>query len=536
MELQSIGDNLNLFNQYTNDYRANGSLRYKDFSNYSPFNIASITEYIENYCWEGNREELCVKLNMYASKIKASKESKDNIEKLLENNTVAVVSGHQPSLFGGPLFVFLKIASVISLTTHLNSLDLQKKFVPIFWVASEDHNFFEYNTVSIFDKSYDILNHSVKGDFDKKMASFRPSVTSDQIDNFLQSLPQTEFIAEIKNEIEGAKADNLGTFFSKLINKWFGKYGLITIEPNYLRELSKPLLIKAIKNHNKLVENMNLDSGDMKQSGYNLQLPEAKLENTFLFYIKNGARYRIKYLNQKFIVEELGLSFTEDELVREIEKNPGTFSPVAGLRPIIQGRIFPAAIYIAGGGELAYHVQLRRNFNELNVTIPLLIPRATGTFLTPSMTKHLKKFSISIDQILTKDFDWEVIQSKLISANKELEAEFDSYNFQFGELNTNFFNKLTTLGINNHNDIKKEIDKFASRIIKQQNKLAQNSSPIGNDAKSKFFRLQKFILPANKYQELTISSLYFYSLLGKEFFDTICKLDILTNSHKVWIF
>ena len=536
MELQSISDNLKLFNQYTTDYRAKDSSRYKDFSNYSPYEIASITKYIDNYCWEGNREELCATLNKYASEIDASKESKDNIEKLLDSNTVAVVSGHQPSLFGGPLFVFLKIASVISLTRRLNSLGLQKKFVPVFWVASEDHNFAEYNTVSIFDKLYDIFNHSVEGDFDKKMASFRPSVTNKLIDNFLQSLPQTEFVAEIENEILGAKADNLGTFFSKLINKWFGRYGLITIEPNYLRELSKPLMIEAIKSHNKLVENMNLDSNEMKESGYNLQLPDAKLENTFLFYIENGVRHRIKYIGQKFIIEELNLSFTEDELVREIENNSSSFSPVAGLRPIIQGRIFPAVIYIAGGGELAYHVQLRRNFNELNVSVPLIIPRATGTFLTPSMNKLLKKFSISTDQILTKDFDWEVIKIKLISANKELEAEFASYNFQFGELNTNFYNKLATLGVNNHNEIKKEIDKFASRIINQQNKLAQNSSPIGNDAKNKFFRLHKFILPANKYQELTISSLYFYSLLGREFFDTICELDILTNNHKVWIF
>ncbi len=536
MDSQNICDNLNLYNKYTNDYRAKGSLRYKDFSEYSPFDIDSISKFIEQYNWDGNRDELCDTLSVYADKIDATQETRNNIELLSKVNTIAVVSGHQPSLLGGPLFVFLKIASVISLTNSLNLLNLSKKFVPVFWVASEDHNLAEYNTVSFYDKSYDILNHSLDGKFDNKMASFRSGLSDNFIDAILQSLPQTEFISEIKHEIMDSKADNLGEFFSRFINKLFGKYGLITIEPEYLREISKPLVLQAIKSHSTLVKNMNLDSNEMIKNGYNLQLPDAKPENTFLFYIENGVRYRLKYDDKKYFVEKLNLKFNEDELVREIETDPNKFSPVAGLRPIIQGSVFPAAIYIAGGGELAYHVQLRKNFKELKVQIPLILPRATGTFLTPSINKQLKKFSVSRDQILTNNFDWEVIYSKLISANKELEEVFNSYNLQFEELNTSFYKKLTALGIINHNEIKNEIDKFASRVINQQNKIAQINSPIGKDAKSKFFRLYKFILPARKYQELTISSLYFYSLLGREFFDTICKVDLLTTDHKIWIF
>ncbi len=536
MHCIEIHDELKMFNQYTNDYRETNSVRYKDFNEFSPYNISDIMDFADNYSWEGDRKGLVGVLREYAQQLGATTETSANISLLEQENTIAVMTGHQPALLGGSLFVLLKIASVISLCRKLNNKLGLKRFVPVFWAATEDHNVSEYTGIEVYDKTNDLSSYKYSDDSENIIASARNAITGEQLSEFFSALPQTEFLPRIKDEVYAASADNLGESFCRLINKWFGEFGLIIIEPECLRELSSKIMCKAIMKHKTLVSNMHTDTVEMEQNGYSAQLPDSDAENTFLFYISNGVRHRIKFIEEQFCIPELNLNFTESELLAEVAVKPEKFSPVAGLRPIIQGNVLPACIYIAGGGELAYHYQLRRNFNAMEVSIPLLIPRMSGTFLTPSIIRLLDKFSISYKDILSGDVDWEKVEKKLLAANTGLNQVFSLYYGSVERAGTELLDTLQNMGITNIRDVEQESVKFLERLQRVQNRLSQQNTPIGKDAKKQFFKMYKYLFPKEKYQELSIAGIYFYNLLGKSFFAKICEADVLTNDHKLWIF
>lgn len=532
-----IEDKMGLYNKYTNDYRATGSERYKDFSKHSPFSIESVLSRCRDFSWNKDRGELCRILEEYAEEIDAPAESLKSIERLSSKNCFAVVTGHQPALFGGALFVLLKIASTISLTNKLNSVGSEFEFVPVFWNASEDHNSSEFSHISVYDSSNDLNNFEIDSGQDHVMANDIDSAEFIEfIDKMSISLPQTEFLDEIMNELKEAYVSNIGMSFSRLISKWFDKYGLIVIEPHCLRSLAKPLISAALSRHSELVTNMQQDSKEMLDKGFSLQLPDANEENTFVFYLEKGMRYRIKYMNGKFEVPELEISYSLEEIQNKVASEPEKFSPVAGLRPIIQACIFPVPMYIAGGGELAYHFQLRSNFKALGEEMPLIIPRAAGTFITPSMSKSLTALSIPKEEILSSDWSWEAIEGKLIESNREFSECFSRYYQDISNVNALLTTSLANLEFKNINDFKREADKYISRIENLQKRMVANRGLGGEDAKKRYFKLRKYLLPSNKYQELSIAGLYFYSLLGKQFFDTICSVDIFSSAHKLWMF
>ncbi len=535
MKLLKINDKLQLYNKYTNAYRLDDSLRYKDFSPYSPFNVASILDFVKRFNWEGNRAKLCTTLDAYAQNIGASMATQQNIAKLQAPNTFAVVSGHQPSLLGGPLFVMLKLASLIALTNSLNQATTDFNFVPLFWIASEDHNLAEYNSFSVYNQANDLITVKIPGEFDQTMAACREPLSVQSLEDIFSLLPTTEFTASIKEEVKQANTGNLGRLFSRLINTWFARYGIITIEPNYLRELSAPVLSWALQEHPDLVANMGNDCTFMHQEGFPLQLPPPDLRKTFLFYLDHGQRYRIVYNEAKFCVPELKKCWDKSEILTRLQHNPELFSTTAGLRPIVQGSILPAPVYLAGGGELAYHLQLRNNFEAAKVTMPLLVPRAVGSIITPSIKRLLASFSWPCEQILTPEFDWSHIESTLLRANNTINTAFLNYFTNFTETSENLLQELHGAGSNQLKDLENEFERFKNRVEKIQARLANKTSNVGGSAKEKFYKLQKYLLPANKYQELSISSLYFYNLIGTDFFDMIVDIDVLTNDHKLWI-
>ncbi len=536
MNCIDIYDQLKMYNRYTNDYREKGSSRYKDFHKLSPYEISDILAFSENYKWDGDRQGLVAVLRDYAQKLGCTAATAENIQSLKQGSTVAVMTGHQPSLLGGPLFVFLKIASIISLCRKLNKQSVNTKFVPVFWAATEDHNAAEYTDIEIYDQENDLSSFTYLEKSANIMASARKAVTDEQFEVFFAALPQTEFLPQIKVEIHDACSETLGDSFCRLINRWFGEFGLVIIEPKYLRKLAQKTVCDAIIKHRILVSNMHEDTVEMENKGYPAQLPDADLENTFLFYVHNGIRYRIRYIATAYCIPEINLSFSEAELLAAIRENPGCISPVAGLRPIIQGQVLPACIYIAGGGELAYHYQLRRNFRELGVSIPMLIPRMSGTFITPSIRRLLNKFSIAYSDILSAKVDWEIIEKGLLAANTELNSLFSSYYDVIANATGELGESIRNRGIVNISDIEKEAAKFIERVQRVQQRLSQQSTPLGNNAKKQFFKMYKFLLPKQKYQELSIAGVYFYNLLGKDFFAKICEADVLTNDHKLWIF
>lgn len=525
-----ITDNLNKYNKYAGDYRA-GKISCSDYfnTNTSPEEIIAFSN---NLNWQGDRANLVGILTEYLTRLDASKESLNNAISLKNEDTFAIVAGHQPSLCGGPLFIPLKIASTISICRKLNQLG-EKRFVPVFWNASEDHHTSEFNKVNVFDNNHDIYNGKlplVKHDL---MASTIPAeITAPLIFEFASILPQTEFHQEVFDLLQTSMQGSLGEMFSRILLEWFKDDGLIVLEPYLVRPLASNVFKNAAKRTLELDRAKTKDSEEMLSLGYKPPLPYNEPEKTQLFYIDGGKRIRILKDEDSFNAECFEKALTEPELLELIDNDPSKFSQTAALRPVVQSTVLPVAAYVPGAGELAYHFQLRSIFKELNVKMPPLVPRITGTILKPAITKALtKKYSLSPTEILSSDWSWLRIEKNLSSGLCEIDNAFSEFNADLATSCSAFTYSLKKAGITNLNEWEREKHNFTARLEGLKKRLQSQNPLLGKEGKSQFFKLRKYILPGENYQELSCWFIYFYLLHGQEILDTIKEVEFPFNAE-----
>ena len=295
-----------------------------------------------------------------------------NIELLSNTKTFTVTTGHQLNLFTGPLYFLYKIVSTINLAK-----DLQKKypdfnFVPIYWMATEDHDFEEINYFNLNGKKF-------------KWNSTQKHAGKDAVGNLnTEGLDEVYslFSAEIGG---GTNAEALKKLFKKaylehsnltdatryLADELFKDYGLVILDGDdtRLKQEFLPYLEKEIFEQvsEKATEPL---ANKLKELGYTVQVNPREIN---LFYLKDGLRERIIEQEGRYFVNETEISWSEEELRSELKQHPERFSPNVMTRPLYQEVILPNLCYIGGGGELAYWFELKDFFKAVNVPFPILI-------------------------------------------------------------------------------------------------------------------------------------------------------------------
>tara|TARA_A100000171_G_scaffold52224_1_gene69636 strand:+ start:24297 stop:25892 length:1596 start_codon:yes stop_codon:yes gene_type:complete len=329
-----------------------------------------------------------------------SEETQKNITSLSEENTFTITTGHQLNLFTGPLYFLYKIFSVINLSEQLNAEYPEHHFIPVYWMATEDHDFEEINYFNFEDKKivWNRPDGGAVGDF------------------------STEGLAEVAREVEKAfgqsehgkrlqqlfteaytKHKNLADATRYLGNELFKEYGLVIIDGNDA-ELKKQFIPYAEKelsenlSHKKVTETTE----KLLDLDYNEQVHPREIN---LFYLTEGLRERIVEAEGKFFVNETDLVFTKEELFRELQEHPERFSPNALLRPLYQEVILPNLCYVGGGGELAYWFQLKDYFEAVDVSFPILLLRNSVLLVPEKVSEKLDKLEVSIKRLFQKQAD-----------------------------------------------------------------------------------------------------------------------------------
>jgi bacillithiol biosynthesis cysteine-adding enzyme BshC len=304
-----------------------------------------------------------------------------NIEALKSERTFTITTGHQLNLFTGPLYFLYKIVSTINLTRELKSAYPDYDFVPVYWMATEDHDFEEINY------------------FNFKGRKFRWNRESGGPVGRLSTEGLDEFFNIFSRDLgAGQHADQLRTLFRNaylehktlseatryLANALFGEYGLVILDADD-RELKRQF---APFIREELLHQVSFDAVKVsidKMIGYDIQVNPREIN---LFYIENGLRERIIFENGKYNINNTSLAFTERELLEVLEASPQKFSPNVILRPLYEEVILPNLCYIGGGGEIAYWLELKRTFEKFNVTFPILLVRNSVLLAT---AKHAEK-------------------------------------------------------------------------------------------------------------------------------------------------
>ncbi|WP_367768411.1 bacillithiol biosynthesis cysteine-adding enzyme BshC [Flavobacterium sp. WC2421] len=345
----------------------------------------------------------------YAS-LTTSQLTTQNIEALKVNNTFTVTTGHQLNLFSGPLYFLYKIISTINLTEELKIKYPAYNFVPIYWMATEDHDFEEINYFNFKGKKFR-WNTESTGPVGR--------LSTEGLDAFFeiyeQELGTSTNATAIKKLFKEAylQHDNLANATRHLANVLFGTYGLVILDADdkdlkrtFIPYIKEELLHQ--KSHKLVLETVE------KLKDYTVQVNPREIN---LFYIEDHLRQRIVFENDIYKVNHTKIEFTEDEILKSLDSNPEMFSPNVIMRPLYQEVILPNLCYIGGGGEIAYWLELKSFFNAVNITFPILLVRNSVLLATEKQIKKIDKLNLEWSDLFSK-------QSELINTITLKNSEF----------------------------------------------------------------------------------------------------------------
>lgn len=326
-----------------------------------------------------------------------------NIDALSDQKTFTVTAGQQIHIAMGPLFMLYKIMSCIDMAAQLQKLEPEHHFVPIFWMASEDHDFEEINYVKLYGQTYswDDFQDGAVGRYSTTslvplMKELKERLDDNESNNELMDLFTEAY----------ASCDNLAQATQKVIHKLFGHHGLVVLDPDN-KDL-KSQFTDVIERD--IIENINykpLDDASkaIKDAGYDLQINPQHINN---FILRDGKRLKIRGSESGCRLDN-GDTLSETEMRAYIRSNPEDFSPNVVLRPVYQETILPNLVYIAGGSELRYWLQLRDVFRENNTFYPLVMPRSSAVVISDRIEEqitqaeaHLSDLFLTEEQLVEK--------------------------------------------------------------------------------------------------------------------------------------
>lgn len=313
-----------------------------------------------------------------------------NINALKKENTFTVTTGHQLNIFTGPLYLIYKIVAIINTCQQLNEKYPDYHFVPVYWMASEDHDFEEISHFRLNKKKISWITDQTGA-----VGHFDPA----DLTSIAKDIPG---IPDFFMEAYG-KQKTLAGAVRQYINHLFQAYGLLIIDGD--DALLKKQFTSIIKDD--LVQNtandlVNKQSEELDKAGYKTQVYPRKIN---FFYLKNNIRERIVFENEEYEVLNTDLKFSKEELFKELENHPERFSPNVIMRPVYEEVVLPNLAYTGGPGELAYWFQLKSVFEHYNISFPILMPRTFGLIIPEHIQRKMNKAALSIENIFKPKHD-----------------------------------------------------------------------------------------------------------------------------------
>ena len=330
------------------------------------------------------RSNLCTKLLNYNRNLDASSNTIANIERLRDSETLCVIGGQQAEFLGGPLFVLYKIVSIIQTATWLSER-LARPVIPVFWLASEDHDFAEINHTRWIDNSGAL--RTIAFDWDAQGAAIEQLPISDNVHAaFNEARKKIPFFNEADAAVFDPTADDdFSTWHARTWSRLFAAHGLVIVEPHVLRPLANTFFTRALNEQREVRESLTRGAQQLEASGYPVLLDPEQSGGLFTL-TENGPRSRISDLSNA----------TFDAAI--------TYSADAALRPLLADSLFPTIANILGPSELAYHAMLRPLYERWQIPQPLAVPRQGATLLSNRDSQVLSGFNINLSKALEPAF------------------------------------------------------------------------------------------------------------------------------------
>lgn len=456
--------------------------------------LANFKKIIKNRSFDQrHRDVLTQALHSQYQEFELTEASRSNIERLTQPNTFTVTTGHQLNLFTGPLYFVYKIVSTINLAAKLNESYPDYHFVPVYWMASEDHDFGEINHFYFDGKNYSWTTNQ-KGAVGEFLLN----------DGIKELLKQAAFSPDFFKKAY-LERTNLADAVRYYVNHLFGDKGLVVVDGNSpsLKSLFRPIIKDDLLHHSshQLVE---ATAKKLEQMGYKSQVYPREIN---FFYLDKGIRERIEKVGDHYKVLETELSFTQSEIEELIEKSPERFSPNVVMRPLYQECILPNIAYLGGPAEVAYWLQLKPTFDHYKTDFPAVMPRNFVMVLNTFAQRKVEALGLRNDEIFADYDQWKkayVIahagQDISLHVEKEKLAELFS---AIGEKAKVADPTLEPSAIAAHKRSVKIVDQFAQKLRKAEERNLSTALTRMQD-------LKKTLFPEGVPQERKNNFLQFY--------------------------
>ncbi len=452
-----------------------------------------------------------------------------NLDRFRDSRTFAVVTGQQVGLFSGPAFTLYKALTAVGLARHLSAQGLP--CVPIFWLATEDHDLEEVSSTSILNGTAEPVRLRVSGE---RPAANSPvgrvklsTEVADALARVEQILPAGEPRDRLLRDLRKTYAPGVewGEAFGQFMARLFSRFGVILLDPLEIQvhELARPAIERALERAPRLRNLLQERSQDLARSGYHAQVHVAD-DSTLLFATVEGSRTAIRQRGEEFLLEDAP-PVSLDRLREWVARSPLDFTPSALLRPVIQDTLLPTVAYVAGPAELAYLGQSQVIYPEFGRPEPVIFPRAGFTLASRHEQRLLEKYHLAVEDVwqgeehlrrmiatASDDRGTEKWTSRMDEGEAEIKQLFDDLRDDVERMDPTLVEALR------HTQ-----EKMSYQLEKLRGKISR--AAIGrSELLSRHEReLARFFMPSGNLQEREVSGIQFLGQAGYELLDRLLE-------------
>jgi bacillithiol biosynthesis cysteine-adding enzyme BshC len=538
--MEGIITNSPFYSAYTRDFT-----QVNKFYEYNPGDLSSFQgrkAWLERG-YRQSRKVLVQQLLEYNHQLGCSGDTAENIALLGLEGTLAVVTGQQAGVATGPLYTIYKAITTIQLAEKLR-VKLGVPVVPVFWVASEDHDYQEINHIfamkgigsfskiaELWGKGEPLPERLSLAGYPQGSPPIGEIPVGKQVFDFITRmenyLPATVHKAAMLQLLgDTARAStNLGEWFARLMTAFLGSYGLIIVDPLLpgLRQLLSPFFQRAIGQRRAIKQALNKKGKELQAMGY--PVPFGTEDGiTGLFTILKGQRLPLIYREGKFTIRE-ELQWEEQELIQLAAKTPEQLSCSAYLRPIAQDCLLPTVAYVGGPGEVAYFAQLKDIYPLFNQQMPVVFPRQGFTLIEPKVGEIMERLGIELGEVYQK---LPQVLNKVLEAQEEqhLNGIFAQAREGITKAHQGLMEKLTAdipvlqpMGPLNQSRIMYQLEYLEKKTYQH---LRKKHRALVNE----LHFVAQALFPKGKLQERTYNIVQFYASYGNSLLEQLLAEDL----------
>ena len=467
-----------------------------------------------------------------------------NIRLLEKGDTFAVVTGQQVGLFSGPAFTLYKALTAVKLAASLSEQGI--RCVPVFWLATEDHDLEEVSHAAVFDEQYGLAGFASAGVRPAEHCSvgyvkFSEEITA-TLDKLESLLPPGEPRERLMRDLRESYApgSGWGQAFGKLMARIFSRWGVILLDPldEEIHRLAAPVFDWAISDTPALRDRLLKRSADLVNAGYHAQVHVGE-DSTPLFVARNGNRTPIRLRGDELWIDETERVSPAD-LRTKLNSSPIDFTANAVMRPLVQDTVLPTVAYVAGPSELTYFAQAQAVYGGFGREMPVIFPRAAFTLVDRRVERWMDKYQVTVEDAWAGR---EHLRQKIAAAGlteggaqgwserfdaseQELVQVLDRMRRDVKTLDPTLLDALTKI----EDKMKYEVEKLRGKISRA---AVQKSDLLARHEES----LARFLWPNKDLQEREVSGICFLARAGYELLDRLLEQTQLRSpEHQVVVY